>query len=412
MGDDGLIQKAEQASQMQANAEAADSEAMDELDKYLGQTLGELGPNGKVLVTKVTSTEHTGISAEDKLGNLVYIPGGFKVASDSGKTVQEGIVIEDDDGNQFVWVPVSNISHDGSNKIKIENEDGTTSEVEITLGRYTFDTTTGAETKVQYASKYAATTLEAVTAGTVTSYRAGSFFYELTDFRESNQVSSTTGTNATAKDLAGFIESVEEKQGYYLARYEASYSSGSIFGVGDDETYYKPASKVSTVATQDSWTPYTSEDFSTEGYLWNFITQGNASIACRQMYYGNNYVESDLVNSYAWDTAIVYIQAMGNENYANQKDENGTLYNAGDTTINDQKCKIFNMASNCAEWTTEYYMYSGGGSGSSSPKPICTVRGGCYSGSNFYTSVRNGTYATDSYPLYGFRPLLYCKTGA
>ncbi len=33
-------------------------------------------------------------------------------------------------------------------------------------------------------------------------------------------------------------------------------------------------------------------------------------------------VESDLVNSYAWDTAIVYIQAMGNgnENYANKSE--------------------------------------------------------------------------------------------
>ena len=36
----------------------------------------------------------------------VWIPEGFKVAEDSASTVQGGVVIEDKEGNQFVWVPV------------------------------------------------------------------------------------------------------------------------------------------------------------------------------------------------------------------------------------------------------------------------------------------------------------------
>ena len=40
----------------------------------------------------------------------VWIPEGFKVADDSASTVQGGVVIEDKDGNQFVWVPVDTIS--------------------------------------------------------------------------------------------------------------------------------------------------------------------------------------------------------------------------------------------------------------------------------------------------------------
>ena len=40
----------------------------------------------------------------------VWIPEGFKVADDSAKTVQGGVVIEDKDGNQFVWVPVATIA--------------------------------------------------------------------------------------------------------------------------------------------------------------------------------------------------------------------------------------------------------------------------------------------------------------
>ena len=339
------------------------------------------------LVTTATDTSHETITTVDKLGNFVEVPGGFKIASDSSDNVKEGIVVEDSDENQFVWIPVSNINHDGSNLIKIENEDETTSEVEITLGRYIFDTTTGkvsiTEGKYQYALNYTSTvTLD-------------SYFQELTTFRESTQSSGIDGTNATAKDLAGFIESVEENHGYYLARYEASYSSGNAFGVGNDETYYKPASKVSTANSTSSMS-YTA------GTLWNFITQGNASKACRQMYYGNEFVESDLVNSYAWDTAIVYIQAMGNTNYANQKDGNGTLKNTGST--GDEKCKIFDMASNCWEWTTEYSTYT-----DSNDAYHCTLRGGCCHASNFYTSLRASTGATGSYESRSFRVALYVK---
>ncbi len=43
----------------------------------------------------------------DENGNQVVIPGGFKVAPDSAKDVTEGIVIRDEVGNEFVWIPVN-----------------------------------------------------------------------------------------------------------------------------------------------------------------------------------------------------------------------------------------------------------------------------------------------------------------
>ena len=41
---------------------------------------------------------------------IVYMPEGFKIAKDSASTVQGGVVIEDKDGNQFVWVPVATLA--------------------------------------------------------------------------------------------------------------------------------------------------------------------------------------------------------------------------------------------------------------------------------------------------------------
>lgn len=43
---------------------------------------------------------------EDDSKNIVWVPGGFKVAKDSETNVNNGIVIEDKKQNQFVWIPV------------------------------------------------------------------------------------------------------------------------------------------------------------------------------------------------------------------------------------------------------------------------------------------------------------------
>ena len=51
----------------------------------------------------------------EKMGNskvtvddgTLTVPAGFKVAKDSGNTLDEGIIIEDEKKNQFVWVPVT-----------------------------------------------------------------------------------------------------------------------------------------------------------------------------------------------------------------------------------------------------------------------------------------------------------------
>ena len=68
------------------------------------------GPNGKPLVDTITEIQtESNIEAEDRYGNPVIVPKGFKVIVDettkNATTVPEGIVIEDIKGNQFVWIP-------------------------------------------------------------------------------------------------------------------------------------------------------------------------------------------------------------------------------------------------------------------------------------------------------------------
>ena len=411
-GDSGIIQKAQDAQNKMDQAAQNDLDAINSLNEWLdskingstgGNTTGDDTPTEKPLITDSSLTsddrinsESTTVIAKDKKGNQVVVPGGFKISSASGESVQQGVVIEDKDGNQFVWVPVSNINGDGSNKIV--KDDG--SEVEITLGRYTFARSSpGTPTRIQKGSEYDQTTLAQATAGTLdTKYKAGNYYYELNGTRTSNEKEDKTGTNTTAKNLKEFIEKTETNKGFYIARYEASYGSGYNSSGTDTATKFgnaKPLSKPSTANSTSSM------DY-TAGTLWNFIRQGQAALVSQNMYKNDKYVESDLINSYAWDTAIVYIQAMGNDNYANQKDGNGTLKNTGST--GDEKCKIFDMAGNGQELTTEYSTDS-----ATSPAYPCTGRGGdCYT-SSYYTSRRSGICAAIIDSNISFRPLLYVK---
>ena len=400
--DSGIIARAKDAQNKANESVQKDMEQINALEKWLesktnGTTEKPVITDSSLTSKDRTTTESKTVIAQDIKGNQVVVPGGFRIADDSGTSVEQGIVIEDKERNQFVWIPVSNINADGSNKIKKDNGD----EVEITLGRYTFATSSpGTPTLKQKGSEYAETTIAKATAGTLdTKYRAGNYNYELSDYRVSNEKNDLTGTNTTAKNLQAFIEKTNTNKGFYIARYEASYGSGyNSSGTTTEEKYgnAKPLSKVSTAKDKSTMNHV-------EGTLWNFITQPQAAIVSQNMYKNDSYVESDLVNSYAWDTAIVYIQAMGNSNYANAtRGTNTNLMNTGET--GDQKCKIFDMAGNTLEWTTESSTLT-----SSSNAYPCTCRGGYYYYSNYYTRYRSNGPATSSDSDISFRPLLYVK---
>ena len=75
--------------------------------------------NGKSYTKNVSLTVNQFKTAKDYVtanvevtypDGKVWIPEGFKVAEDSASTVQGGVVIEDKDGNQFVWVPVATLA--------------------------------------------------------------------------------------------------------------------------------------------------------------------------------------------------------------------------------------------------------------------------------------------------------------
>lgn len=374
LGENGLIAKIEQGKGVHEQAREEEENTLDMYAEYIGKYLPnhdidrpeevEKGPNGKPLATEIDDFQSETIYVEDKNGNPITIPGGFKVRKDLGDTVQKGIVIEDGEGNQFVWVPISSIDGNSDHLVILDNG----SKVDITLGRYTFNTSTGAPTIKQKASEHLS--------NKTISDELGMAYQEL---------AKESGTNVVAKDLSVFVSSASRNYGYYIARYEASYGSGN--SVSD----WKPLSKKSTANSINSM------DY-TKGTLWNFITQANASAVSQNMYQGHPFVESDLINSYAWDTAIVYIRAMGTTKYAMSNGASkSSLLDTGAT--DDIKCNIYDMAGNLREWTTE--------TGTSVNLWPCISRGGYYNNSSYYTAYREYQDTSYSKSEISFRPIIY-----
>ena len=297
------------------------------------------------LKTKGTVFKDT-TTLEDTYGNQVTIPKGFKIANDSATEVTGGIVIEDATytntiGSQFVWIPVGT----GENAIKKANKET----VDIALGRYSFTKNSD---------------------GTVTTSE-----FSDRDYTEDTTVSHYSDyKNAIAKDIEAFETSVKNNHGYYIGRYEA--------GVVD----YDSSVSTSNSNNETNWTRYTGNNIKLvckkEQQVWNDVTQNKASKLSRDMYGSEAKVTSDLINSYAWDTAIVFIQKCGTESnsstYSKTDGESSRSESAPQTTGTnilkvtnkvDKQCNILDMAGNCWEWTTETY------SDSSIP---CVGRGGGY----------------------------------
>ena len=380
--DNGIIKMARDAQTKTDQGMQKDLEPMGELEdlinKNAGENKGEEAVKISTMVGKGAVTKNT--KAEDAYGNKITIPKGFKVLANGTATesasytysgdnipaVQDGIVIENGtDGNQFVWVPVGTI----------KNKDNKTST--ITLGRYEFDRSTGALTSTTPAQ--VASVENCTQAVTINNY-----YQELSTFRAGNDASDSTAQNATARNLEEFISTSLSNGGYYIARFEASGTTSKI------------TSKYNQTVLAN-------------------ITQPTAAKAAREMYgevKENNKLiyASDLVNSYAWDTAIIFIQTYGTgEDASDYASKNKSTSFANTGINNDRYCNIFDMSGNEYEWTTEYSTISGTGD---FVRP-CVFRGGCYDagfGEAFsYTSHRNVCNATVSRSDYSFRPLLYVK---
>lgn len=236
---------------------------------WTGEFAGQIkDKNGIYLVS-------TTINGVGKGANNPTIPVGFKTVDTDGASwgdgttapspdaVSAGLVIEDKEGNQFVWVPV-----DGTT-IKYEKHAYVTTSTE--------DTSSTADTGN----------------GNWKTYRYRKYSDWKDDTAEGNKTS------------------VEKYGGFYVARYEAGVpSDADFFANTDGATYYTSGTTPSK--NVDTYKPVSKAN----NQSWNYISKENALKVASKMYEGSSAVKSQLIDGYAWDAISTWI---GNDttNYAN-----------------------------------------------------------------------------------------------
>ena len=200
------------------------------------------------------------------------------------------------------------------------------------------------------------------------------------------------GINAdVSKEIVAQIKaekaSVAQYGGYYIGRYEVGKN-------GD------------TAVVKYDQTPYAEITWSTAyGLAKKIITNSEAT--------------SYLCSSYAWDTAVNFIQNNstaknyatsiegfnGNWNPQEVKDPSGNVIKPAGTSqqlntgLTTQFCNIFDMGGNEAEFTTEL---------NPGTSETVVVRGGDY-GDNFPAGYRWDIGSGGAYFIYGFRATLFLK---
>jgi len=357
---EGVLSKTTQAKNTHSGAEKNELNQLATMEEYLSRNQ-ENGGNSIKTITQVgvkrastndttvlSSTEPTTI--KDNKNNEFKVPANFGIAYESPDNVSDGIIIEDNNHNQYVWIPVGTIT----------KKDDQSAKIELIRSDFNATTTENAEDAIE------------------------GYFYEYTV-----NPNGKTYANTKVNNLAKFIKSAKDNGGYYIARYEAG-----ISGTTDN---YNNATKADYLNTKP---------LSKEGVgAWNQITQQNAATACKDIYTS---VLSDLCNSFAWDTAIDYIQKCGtNSNYAAQigKSTTGEITVTGRNLLNtnskvDVQCNIYDMAGNVREWTTETFTDFDG-------YCPCVSQGGVYNNDTFHAGFRGRDHEWEIGAAFGFRPILY-----
>ena len=113
LGNNGIIAKAKDAETKSAEASQNDLKGMNGLVSEMEGALAENGSNGSGSGNGNTGSENNFVTKNTEVtypDGKVWIPEGFRISRDSAEKVQGGVVIEDKDGNQFVWVPVATLA--------------------------------------------------------------------------------------------------------------------------------------------------------------------------------------------------------------------------------------------------------------------------------------------------------------
>ena len=315
LGNNGIIAKAKDAETKSAEASQNDLKGMSDLEDEMDKQLGTCDPLKKIPTKTLEEAKVDFVKEKTKVefsdGNVI-IPEGFKIADVPASKVQDGVVIEDKDRNQFVWVPVATIA---DYKRTAYSTNGATEET---------DTATNS-IKIKYNSSL--------------------YNYYFTEAMPDDEK-----------------KSVDTYKGFYIGRYEAgdkeSTEAKKLSGSNDvtktvtikkGQAPYNYVKKTQAVSLAEGFATkqgYKAKTKLVSSYAWDttiaFLQKVNSD-------YGNSSEEGNYN-----DTAFSYTDITGASQ--TKAGNSQVLVPTGQTT---PVCNIYDMGGNVWEWTTETSSFPG-----------------------------------------------------
>lgn len=236
----GIIKKAQEAAEKTNQAIVNEQKELNKVDEYIENIAWNPPKTVKEAIERDEIFRKTATIKDDE-DKKVTVPIGFKVKED-GEKVTDGVVIEDKNGNQFVWIPVDNprwmygIDKDGK-KIGKHYSFATLTEVD---GNLTCETV---EEPVQNGWEevngvinlkpglygYSYSEPEIITKGisinddgTLGEYKENIYDADSKNLEILGLASKEEFLSKMNQEFDEMIESVEKYHGFYIGRYETS----------------------------------------------------------------------------------------------------------------------------------------------------------------------------------------------
>ena len=319
------------------------------IDEYL-----PFGP-GKFATKNEEYTDET--SKEEY--RTVTVPEGFQILEEASK-IDEGLVIEDKNGSQFVWIPVSDINEmaqcskaGGSCKLKLEGNE---------LRCTTHTSTETESTKIYIVGKlYATSTGENKFGKVNTTYNPNSGFREPAvvtgsssgtgtsydgDTNNLSTIKENYKTEEFLKDLKTqykeMATSVAKYKGFYVGRYE--------LGLEGDTPVSKNASENSSTVT-------TASADSSSLKNWYGLYKKCSEYKVPEI--NDSSVTSTMIWGSQYDAMMNFMKRRGEESSITST-SNSSIQNNSYVTgqgTNDVISNVFDLYACHREWTLEAYSY-------------------------------------------------------
>jgi len=336
LGDEGVIGQTQSAKDAQENAEGRDKGAISQAEGVLSRySMGKYDDTLKP-IAKQNST----INGEKASADNPVIPKGFKHLTG---TVDTGFVIQDEAGNEFVWIPVNGTT------IKLELDNN----LRTRIGREP----------------------DLVTGGTDIEEDEEGNQFEVTDLnrntydgnKENRKAILDSGydnTNLGLKqqfqdEFNAMVESVKIYGGFYVGRYETSWTGSKVASVvGATPIKQEGKNEVFTAKT-DLGTGWTTE---LTGDTKNQATWYGLYKYQKELYKKNSSssVVSGMIYGCQWDAIMNWMLSDNDtEDFVRNSSGQGVYsetepLQTGQYQVNN----IYDLAGNYVEWTQEVSRYN------------------------------------------------------